>query len=65
MTTRTAIIAYICICTVTTIALNCAFSISLKRAILDRQQIEKRAYKRMTPENKELIEYIIFGENQE
>lgn len=57
----------ICIlaCSMTIIITNLINTISIKESIEYREVIEKRAYKKLTKENKELIEYIVFGENQE
>lgn len=65
MTNYSKTIVYIGICSITMILGNLANTISIKKAIEEREAIEKRAYKKLTKENKELIEYIVFGENQE
>lgn len=65
MTNFSKTILYIGVCSVTIILTNLANTISIKKSIEYREVIEKRAYKKLTKENKELIEYIVFGENQE
>jgi hypothetical protein len=65
MTNFSKTIVYIGVCSITIILTNLANTISIKKAIEQKEAIEKRAYKKLTKENKELIEYIVFGENQE
>jgi hypothetical protein len=56
---------WIIICTIFIIVTQGITTNILENRIEDRQEIEKRAYKKLTKENKELIEYIVFGETQE
>lgn len=58
-------ILYICICSMVIILSNFGNTIAIKKSIEEREAIEKRAYSKLTKENKDLIEYIVFGENQE
>lgn len=58
-------ILYICICSMVIILANFGNTIAIKKSIEEREAIEKRAYSKLTKENKDLIEYIVFGENQE
>ena len=65
MTNYSKTIFYMGLCSVTIILTNLGNTIAIKKSIEEREAIEKRAYKKLTIENKELIEYIVFGENQE
>lgn len=61
----TGIIVYTGVCAAIIIITLGSLLTILENKLVDRQAIEKRAYQKMTKENKELIEYIVFGENQE
>lgn len=59
------IIIYTGICAAIIIITLGSIMNDLEKKLVDRQAIEKRAYSKMTKENKELIEYIVFGKSQE
>lgn len=64
MTDYQKTIVFIAVCSVLILFTNLANTLSTKKSIEERKELEKRAYKKLTKENEELIEYILFGENQ-
>ena len=58
-------IIYTGFCVIITIITLGFIIINLEKKLVDKQAIEKRAYHKMTKENKKLIEYIVFGKSQE
>lgn len=62
MKETTAIIVYTGLCSIIVIL---TLALVINSTVVDRQAIEKRAYEKLTKENKELIEYIVFGEKQD
>lgn len=65
MSNHTKIIMFVAICSSTILLVLAADFTLLRNTIEDHKAIEKRAYEKLTKENKELIEYIIFGEKQD